>query len=66
MPIAGKKSFIPQSPLLKSSCREGIQQFITPICSTHFWHNCISAPSQGLKSEIWKAVYLFAEALFTH
>lgn len=51
------KSFIPQCLLLKSSHRAGIQQFITSICSTDFWHNCISASLQGLKSEIWKAAF---------
>lgn len=51
------KSFIPLRPLLKSSHRAGIQQFITSICSTDFWHNCISASLQGLKSEIWKVAF---------
>lgn len=51
------KYFIPQCPLLKSSHRAGVQQFITSICSTDFWHNCISAWLQGLKTEIWKAAF---------
>lgn len=51
------KSFVPQCPLLKSSHRAGIQQFITSICSEDFWHNCISASLQGLKSEVWKVAF---------